>query len=223
MPIQQYAEDLASGKVKPSLATAAEPATAKTDKAVKELGVGDNREYLFHDRGDVFEIRFGDESTTTHKLAGAVDIWKMLQRPNHHFPCLELTGKVDRANDRAISAGDNSEELKRLNIEINETRAAIEAGNSRDGERSGNNADQTLLQEDLERLRHRVREITGADETKARADMPGRSAVANRIARFIEKLKGKMPTFASFLEEHIEPGSHCRYVPPPIEPPDFEF
>jgi hypothetical protein len=180
------------------------------DKAVPQP------QYLFRDKGDLFEIHFGTEHNFVTGLDGGRDYLRLLRLPGKEIGCAEMTGAVKTAESSASAQSHSEAEVRGLREQVK--------GLKKEHDNTLNPDRATELMEQINSIELNIQKKL-EKEGRARApETPGRSALVQRCIHFRKACKKKNLThFVGFLEDNVNIGTSCIYNPPEKDAPEWEF
>jgi len=169
-------------------------------------GKGENS---FLQKGDVWEMRYKQESVILKNVKGYHDLRLLLSRPNETFHCLDLMGAVLDESDpvELIDKAAKREYLARIR-ELQQEMAEAESMNQTEY--------LAPLQEEYESLLEHLSKATGLGGKSRKSGSSlekARSAVTWRIRSAIKKIGTNHPGLAKHLSRSIRTGTHCTYQP----------
>lgn len=181
----------------------------------KELGINNQRSiYSFKLNGDIWELRFEDETGKFSNLKGFNIIHILMEKPGRKIASYELAEynskivKAEKSNATIVDSDykkDIVKNMKELEEELEE------ANRNKDISR------QETISIKIEKLKKFARSTQYRGKSKnlgPNVEDKARSSITLAIKRTIEKIEGtNMPKFASHLSQNISTGLFCSYTP----------
>nr|WP_298789473.1 hypothetical protein [uncultured Allomuricauda sp.] len=162
----------------------------------------------FTQKGELWELRYANESAVLKDSKGLQDIAKLLANPESEIHCTELMGTVldsdgtELADNKAL--GDYKSKIQQLQSDIS------------DAEEMGHALKADELREEYDVLLEHLSQVTGL-ANKARkigsSLEKARSAVTWRIRSAIKKIEKVHPKLSKHLSNSIKTGTYCSYTP----------
>lgn len=183
-------------------------------KAEKKTETRVDERNIFRKEGDVWRVRFGDESSHIKDRKGMTYLHMLLSQPQTSIPAVSLVASINNI-DEAMYSGSSGEILDKAAIEQCQERALEIAKDIAEARARQNDAEIELLTNQLEAIEGYVKSgegLNGRQRVQSDAEKV-RKSVGNAVDRAIEFIREYCPTLGNHLDNCVSKGIALCYTP----------